>query len=90
MPTQVLTKTEFQRTMARLFGVVATKDDLKPIVVGLRDARQQLASLTTSVDKFGKNQTTDHDEFTILRARYDRMAKVLVLKGVTTEEELSV
>lgn len=90
MPSQSLTKGEFHRTMTKLFGVVAMRDDLKPIVRDVRDARQQLSSLITSVDRFGKNQTDAHDELVVLRARYDRLAEVLVHKGVTSAEELAV
>lgn len=90
MRSQPLTKTEFHRTMARFMGIVTTKDDLKPLIEGLRDARKQLSNVTTSVDRFGKRLTVDHDEFVVLRARYDRMAEVLVHKGVTTRQELAV
>lgn len=76
--------------MARMMNAVTTKDDLKPLVENLRDARKQLASLTTSVDRFGKRLTIDHDEFIVLRARYDRMADVLVRKGLTTPQELAI
>ncbi len=90
MSSHPLTKSEFHRTMTRLFGVVAAKSDLREVVEGLRDARKQLSTLTTSADRFGKRQTDDHDELVVLRARCDRMANILVHKGVAAEEELAV
>jgi DNA repair ATPase RecN len=90
MRHQPLTKSEFHRTMTRLMGLVTTKDDLKPVVESLRETRKQLSTLTTSVDRFGKRFTVDHDELVVLRARYDRLADVLIHKGVATRQDLAV
>lgn len=90
MRSQPLTKSEFHRTMTRFMGPVTTKDDLQPVIESLRGARKQLSTLTMSVDRFGKRLMGDHDELVVLRARYDRMADVLVSKGVTTRPELAV
>lgn len=92
MRSQPLTKAEFHRTMTRFMGsmTVTMKEDLKPLIEGLRDANKRLSTLTASVDRFGKRQSVDHDEFVVLRARYERMADVLVHKGVTTRQELAV
>ena len=90
MRSQPLTKAEFHRTMARFMSAVTLKEELKPLVEGLRDTNKRLSMLTTSVDRFEKRQSVDHDEFVVLRARYESMADVLVHKGVTTRQELAV
>ncbi|MBI3573405.1 MAG: hypothetical protein HY092_04360 [Candidatus Kerfeldbacteria bacterium] len=88
MPEQALTQSYFDTTMTKLFGVVATKDDLRPIIHDLRETRDQLRQLTDSVDGLTQLHTKDHDELILLRARTDRMAYILVHKGVATEQEL--
>lgn len=90
MPSQMLMKKEFHTVMTKLMAMVATQDDIKRMVGELRTTRQRIEELTESVDKFGAAQGKDHDELVVLRARYERLATVIVQKGIATEQELGI
>ena len=68
----------------RLRGVVATKRDLEAVENRLTST---FSDLQTSIDRYLKRTEGWHDEFNVLKARYDRLIHVLDQKGIVREEE---
>lgn len=62
---------------------LATKEDLVEL-------KSSFSDLQTSVDRYLKFTETWHQELTILKGRQDRLAQVLVNKGVVTEQEIAL
>lgn len=68
----------------RVLDVVATKKELVAVEERLTN---KFSELQTSVDRYLKRTEVWHDEFNVLRARYDRLIHVLDQKGIVREEE---
>ncbi len=47
----------------------------------------KISDLTSAVDRYLKRTETWHDEFQVLRARYNHLIHVLDQKGILAEEE---
>lgn len=52
--------------------------------------RSDFAQLQSSVDSYLKQTQDWRQEFVVLRAQHNRLRKVLIEKGLATEEELVV
>ncbi len=72
----------------KLRGVMVTKQDLADGLAAVESSlTDKFSELQTSVDRYLKRTETWHDEFNVLKARYDRLIHVLDEKGLVREEE---
>ena len=87
------------------FKGLATKEDLKglatnaaPVTIEDRmvtkddfaELKSSFSDLQTSVDRYLTFTEAWHQELTILRSRQDRLAQVLVDKGIVSEKEIAL
>lgn len=95
-----LTTGEFHEAINTLMEVVATKEDLKRFATkddlegvatkeDLSRVEAKIDRLTDGTDEYLKKTETWHQEQTVLRASNERVKKVLVKKGVASEQELA-
>ncbi|MDP2685359.1 MAG: hypothetical protein Q8P20_10100 [bacterium] len=57
------------------------RNEIKPI-------REDIHELQKTVDTYIKQTQDWHQEFIVVKARYDKMKEVIVRKGIATEKEL--
>lgn len=62
---------------------LATKSDFTEL-------KSSFSDLQTSVDRYLKFTEAWHQELTILKSRQDRLAQVLVDKGIVSEKEIAL
>ncbi|MEK7637246.1 MAG: hypothetical protein AAB402_02550 [Patescibacteria group bacterium] len=67
--------------------VFATKKDVMAIEERVTD---KFSDLQSSVDRYLKFTEAWHQELTILKSRQDRLAQVLIDKGVVSEKEIAL
>lgn len=95
----MLTDQDIKKLTEAQKGIFATKADLSAMET-LMSTKQDLADLEDrvvgkfsdlqmSVDRYLKFTETWHQELRILKGRQDRLAEVLVNKGVVTERRKS-
>lgn len=75
---------------AKLLRVVVTKDELRHVVRELADLRKRVDALTTATDSYFKRTQDWRQEQVVLKAKVDRLADLLVRKGLVREDELAV
>lgn len=96
-----LTTGEFHQAIDTLIGIVATKEDLERFATkddldslatkeDLSRVEAKIDRLTDGTDEYLKKTETWHQEQTVLRASHERVKKVLVKKGIASEQELAV
>lgn len=65
-------------------------EDVKDMKSDVAETKTLVSSLHTSVDAYLKQTEDWHQEFSVLKARHDKLAILLTKKGFIREEELAV
>ncbi len=68
--------------------ITVIKEDIKDIKADAAETKSLVNSLHVSVDTYLKRTEDWRQEFSILKARHDKLAELLAKKGVIREEEL--
>lgn len=81
---------EALKTLANKGDVGIVQEDLREVKEDVRQVQHSMDSLHTSVDTYLKRTEDWHQEFSVLKARYDKLADTLTKKGFVKEEELAL
>ena len=65
----------FDKKFAKLFEIVATKEEVKELEEDVDSLRESIQALTVSVDKLVKAVTDMHQEYVVITGKVDRHEK---------------
>lgn len=87
----MLTDQDLTKLSSTLQQVFATKQDVAEAVTGSEERIvSKFSDLQASVDRYLKFTEAWHQELTILKGRQDKLARVLIDKGLVSEKELAL